>query len=294
MDWKTVSRKAPCPCGSGKRYGDCCGLLEQPNLGQDAPRFAAMKSVAYKGKIGRKREAFCAGYIERKTELLRLVRKKLASAELETGQRVTCAKGCTICCSMYIEASIQECEAIVHHLYHHDAAMATFLKSYPGWRAALKEQGDIFKGRSKYWEPQTTIEKAASLWREFTEEEDRYFAQGISCPFLSEGLCSIYEVRPYVCASYAAVTPPDYCRSGSKSQPRMVRAIPHGVRSDRSFYHPEQLGERVLSTMQIMVYEILKSGLTCFSAAGIDGLETLDAQWLADPEVSAVYRKYLR
>ena len=220
MDWKSVNRKAPCPCGSGKRYGDCCGLLEQLTLGQDGPRFSAMKSIAYKGKIGRKREAFCVSYTKKKTELLRLVGKKLASAEVETGQRVTCAKGCTICCSMYIEASIQECEAIVHYLYRHDAAMSSFLESYPGWRSALKEHGDIFKGRSKYWEPQTTVEGAASLWREFTEEEDRYFAQGILCPFLSEALCSIYEVRPYVCASYAAVTPPDYCRSGSEIEPR--------------------------------------------------------------------------
>jgi Fe-S-cluster containining protein len=253
-----------------------------------------MKSIAYKGKIGRQREAFCVDYIKRKTELLRLVTKKLASAELETGHRVTCAKGCTICCSMYIEASIQECEAIVYYLYHHNGAMSTFLESYRGWRAALRQQGDIFKGRSRYWEPQTTTEKAASLWIEFTEQEDRYFDQGLACPFLSEGLCSIYEVRPYVCASYAAVTPPEYCRSGSESQPKIVKAIPHVVRSDRSFYYPDQLAERVLSTMQIMVYEILKSGLTCFSAAGIKGLETLDAQWLADPEVSAVYRKYLR
>jgi Fe-S-cluster containining protein len=253
-----------------------------------------MKSIAYKGKIGRKRDAFCVGYIERKAEVLSLIRKKLASAELEAGKKVTCAKGCTICCSMYIEASIQECEAIVYYLYHDDGAMASFLRSYPGWREALRRQGDIFKGRSKYWEPQPTVEKAASLWREFTEEEDGYFAQGILCPFLSEGLCSIYEVRPYVCASYAAVTPPEYCRSGSENQPKIVKAIPHGVRSDLSFYHLEQLSERVLSTMQIMVYEILKSGLTCFSAAGIKGLEALDAQWLADPEVSAVYRKYLR
>ena len=294
MEWRSVSRKAPCPCCSGKKYGDCCGFLEKQQIvGPDSSRFAAMRSIAYKGKIGRQREAFCSRYVDTKTGLLELVRKKLASAELETGKRVTCKKGCTICCSMYIEASIQECEAIVYYLYHHDAALSSFLRSYPAWRAALKEQGDIFKGRSRYWEPQTTVEKAASLWREFTEEEDKYFAQDIPCPFLSEGLCSIYEVRPYVCASYAAVTPPEYCRSGSQDQPRVVKAIPHGVRADRSFY-PEQLSERVLSTMQIMVYEILKSGLTCFSQAGIKGLEDLDARWLADPELSAVYRKYLR
>jgi Fe-S-cluster containining protein len=295
MEWKSPGKKAPCPCGTGDRYGDCCGLLEKLHIqGEAGARFAAMKSIAYKGKIGRKREAFCTGYIANKTGLLRGIRKTLASAESQTGKKVTCEKGCTICCSMYIEASIQECEAIVYYLYQHDAALTSFLRSYHGWRAALKEKGDIFKGRSKYWEPQATVEKAAILWREFTEDEDRYFAQGIPCPFLSKDMCVIYEVRPYVCASYAAVTPPDYCRFGSENRPGVIKAIPHGVRSDRSFYYPEQLAERVLSTMPIMVYEILKSGLTCFSKAGIKGLEDLDRQWLADPEVSAIYRKYVR
>ena len=252
-----------------------------------------MESIAYKGRIGKKREAFCACYVDAKIQVLQEIGKKLASAELETGKKVTCEKGCIHCCSMYIEASIQECESIVYYLYHHDAALACFLRSYPTWRAQLKANGDIFKGRNKYWQTQPTVEMAASLWREFTEEEDRYFAQGIFCPFLSEGLCVIYEVRPYVCASYAAVTPPEYCRCGSLEQPKVVKAIPHWVRSDRSFYHPDKLPERVLSTMPILVYEVLKSGLTCFSKAGIKGLENLDAEWLADPEVSAIYRKYL-
>jgi hypothetical protein len=45
--------------------------------------------------------------------------------------------------------------------------------------------------------------------------------------------------------------------------------------------------------MPIMVYEILKGGLACFSNAGIKGLEGIGTQWLADPEVAVVYRKYL-
>jgi Fe-S-cluster containining protein len=294
MEWKSISRKAPCPCGSAKRYGECCGTLETYFAGQEGTRFAAMRSIAYRGRIGRKRETYCVRYIAAKTRLLQEVGKKLASAEMELGKKVTCEKGCTICCSMYIEATIQECEAIVYFLYHHESPLASFLHAYPAWRAALREQGDIFKGRSRYWQPQPTAEKAASLWREFTEEEDRYFAQGIPCPFLSDGLCSIYEVRPYVCASYGAVTPPEYCRCGSANEPKVVKAIPRGVRSDRSFYYPDQLSARVLSTMQVMVYEVLKSGLTCYSNAGIEGLEYVDKEWLNDPEVSSIYRKYVR
>lgn len=292
VEWKSISSKAPCPCGSGRKYGQCCGVLGRID-GLDGTRFAAMRSIAYKGRLGKRREEYCRRYLAAKSGLLREIVKTLASSESRTGKKITCEKGCSICCSMYIEASLQECEGIVYYLYHHEDALVSFLKAYPAWRAALRARGDIFKGRSRFWEPQEDAEKAASLWREFTEEEDRYYAQGIPCPFLSDSLCLIYEARPFVCASYGANTPADYCQSGSPEQPTVVKAIPEGVRADRSFYSPAQLPGRVLSTMQVMVYEILKSGVTCFSKAGIKGLEDLEEQCFSDPEVMAVYRKFL-
>ena len=111
MEWRSISRKAQCPCGSGKRYGDCCGFLEK-QVDTLGTRFA-MKSIAYIGKIGRKREAFCISYIRKKTDLLQEIRKTFASAESQTGKKITCEKRCSICCSMYTQASLQECETIV-------------------------------------------------------------------------------------------------------------------------------------------------------------------------------------
>ncbi len=292
MEWKNISKKAACPCGSGKRYGDCCGILERlGNNHLDRTRLAAMKSMAYIGKVGQARQSFCLDYVKKKKAVLHEIESALAAAEGRTGKKISCQKGCAICCSMYIEATVQECEAIVHYLYQHDEALMSFLSSYPAWRAQLRQKGDIFKGRNKYWEPRTSMERATELWKEFTEEEDAYFEQGAPCPFLASNACLIYEVRPFVCASYAAVTPPEYCEPGSADQPKVVKAIPPGVRSDLSFY-PQALTERVLSTMQIMVFEILKSGPVCLSKAGIKGLEDLGQCWLGDPEVSAIYRKY--
>ena len=293
MEWNSPNKKALCPCGSGERYGGCCGQMDK-QIGEQGARFAAMKSIAYKGKIGRKREEYCIAYIRRKHEIIEAIRKTLETAEDNGGDTITCVKGCSVCCSMYVEASIQECEAIVYYLYNHGDALASFLASYPGWRTRLRERGDIFKGRNRYWEPQPSADKAAGLSRDFTQREDKYFAQGIPCPFLAGDSCEIYEVRPFVCASYAAVTPAEYCRADSIERPKVVKAVPQGVRADRSFYYPEHLPEHVLSTMAIMVFEILKSGLSCFSKAGIKGLESLDSIWFSDPAVSHIYRKYLR
>jgi Fe-S-cluster containining protein len=249
-------------------------------------------SIAYKGKVGKRREEFCLKYIVHKKELLRQIRLALALSESKTGKHVTCKKGCSYCCSMHIEASLQECEAIVYYLYNNPMVLISFLKAYPVWREQLKRNGDIFKGRGSFWNARVTRENAVNLLREFNEEEQKYFAQDIPCPFLSSHLCLIYEVRPYVCATHAAVTPPEWCKPDSKEERKNINPTPVEILEDRSFYHGDKLKQKILSTMPLAVYEILKSGLSYLSMGGIPEMKDFDRLWLTDPEVMSILRKY--
>ena len=62
------------------------------------------------------------------------------SKKLKTnGKTITCQKGCYFCCDEFVEADIQECEAIVYYLYHNESALFTFLKNYPEWG----EKGEV-------------------------------------------------------------------------------------------------------------------------------------------------------
>lgn len=64
---RKVGRNDPCPCGSGKKYKKCCGAAgDDPLAGAgDAVYFRLNKEIAYRGKVGRQREAFCRHFIEK-------------------------------------------------------------------------------------------------------------------------------------------------------------------------------------------------------------------------------------
>ena len=68
--------------------------------------------------------------------------------------------------------------------------------------------------------------------------------------------------------------------------------MPVEILDDRTFYHGKKLEQKVLSTMPLAVYEVLKNGITYFSMCGMIGLEEFDRQWLTDPEVVSILRKY--
>lgn len=290
-----ISKKAPCPCGSGRKFGDCCGILaKQEYDGSGIPYFALCKSIAYKGKIGRAREQFCIKYFDKKRQRLHDLHEALILAESETKQKITCHKGCSYCCSFYIEASVQECEIIVYYLYHNPNLLISFLQTYPKWREKIKNNGDLIKGRGRFWNAKITPQNAKSLWQEVGEEEQKYLAQDIPCPFLFANSCSIYNFRPYTCAAYVAVTPNEWCKPDSKNQKKILKAFAQEVLFDRSFYYVKELENPILFPMQLGVYEILKCGLSYFSIHGVKGLENLDQEWFSDSEVRAIYQKYER
>jgi Fe-S-cluster containining protein len=90
----------------------------------------------------------------------------------QTGARLDCCAGCSICCSLRIEVYAHEVFLIADHI------LATF--SDPEL-FALKERLAV---HSEKVLPLTPFEHAT---------------RNIVCPLLREGLCSVYPVRPQTC-----------------------------------------------------------------------------------------------
>jgi len=204
----TLEGNAFCPCGSGKKYKKCCGLSEKTF---PLDPIAAGKEVAYLGDIGRRREAFCKDYTRYIEEQHHLVEERLKSRVAAEGSQISCEKGCASCCYLCVIASVQECEAIVYHLYRHEEALKHFLSSFKEWLGKVRAIRDVFE------EIYRLAGKRFSGTISDAEEEAlgdalyTYRLQDIPCPFLKEGACTIYEVRPFVCAGLIATTPPEWC-----------------------------------------------------------------------------------
>lgn len=315
----SVGRNDPCPCGSGLKYKKCClgkdlsevQIITKPTyfdleIDWDGDFFDLNKAVAYKGKIGSQRKNFCEMYLKQKQAKFEEIRKDLCTKAKNKNRTITCEKGCSACCSLYQESTIQECEVIVHYLMHNEKAYANFLNKYPKWRKSIKEGGDIFKRAEQHWKNFGTASSQVRDIAQFLELRKRgsesdelirkdYEKQLIPCPFLDNQLCSIYEVRPYVCAGHAVLTPKEWCDPLSPMHIRIIelQSMPLEIMEEREFYY-KNLGGPVFSFTPLVVYEILKGGFSYLSR--LPGFTLLDEKVSRDPEINsicALYGKHL-
>ncbi len=233
-------------------------------------------AAAYAGRIGEQRERFCYRFCEKKQEAFRAIEEEIFAKIAAKAETATCSKGCSVCCVLFIEASVQECEAIVYSLYRSPDKLSQFLKRYEDWRLQMRLRGDPFE----------RCEEILHGQQEDLGQSDRetllhalasYQRQNMICPFLDRGACSIYEVRPYACSNHYVTTPAEWCAAENWCNP----GFPHRPKIymtdterlyDLAFYHRD-LGKPVVSFVPTTVYRILTEGLDYI--ARLTGINTL-------------------
>lgn len=286
-----TGRNNPCPCGSGKKYKKCHGAASA-NEGSPTGYLEINRQIAYKGKIGKMRRDFCVTFLQNKKDEIKNIEKTQIEMAASRGETVTCQKGCSYCCLQYVDASIQEAEAIVYYLYENDTILNNFLRAYPGWREQVHSHGDSFQKIVHQWE-----KTDGSGWRSRKTVDGglaalyEYAVANIPCPFIHNGECSIYEVRPYACAGAFATTPAELCQPLNRSKGRIYTAVSPDLLDDTSFYY-RSLEQPVQDILPIMVYNILSYGI--IGMPEIPGLEGLPREFMDDPDVSPVLRDYLK
>ncbi len=141
-----------------------------------------------------------------------LVGVGVSNAEAE-GRTISCQKGCGACCNQLVP--LAEIEA--HHLREvlekipeprRTEVLARFEAAYERLRVA---------GLLEKLEHQERF--SLGEMQEFGLE---YFWQGIACPFLEEGSCSIYADRPLACREYLVTSPAEHCAKPSAETVRTV------------------------------------------------------------------------
>ncbi len=310
-----VGRNDPCPCGSGLKYKRCClgkqqskvTTIPQPTyfdleIDWGGDYFELNRAIAYKGAIGRQRKAFCKAYLKYKqTKFIEIEQDLIAQAKAKNSA-ITCEKGCSACCSLYQEATIQECELIVYYLLHNEKAYSKFLNNYSQWRQRVRQGGDIFKRAEQHWQQLSTeisqvkhLAQFSEIRKRGSERDERirkdYEKQVIPCPFLDNQFCSIYEVRPYVCAGHATITPKEWCDPLSSVHTQVIELHyePLQIMEQVEFYY-KNLGGPVFTFTPIVVYEILKGGFSYLSRLPV--FADLVKAVLDDNETNLICIKY--
>lgn len=281
-----ISRNDTCPCGSGKKYRKCCDATIRPS-GYSEDEITSLKLskwMAYKGKVGRDRAAFCSAFIKNKQLVLKAVKEKQIEETRSKGQTLSCQAGCIYCCYHYVTATLDEVEAIVYYLYQNEQSLDNFLKNYPAWKAKIDQNQalmtDIFKAYNAFIGGSSPEKQ-----EHFQSLANQYLSLDIPCPFLKDNACTIYPVRPWGCACFVSVSPPEWCSPNSSNKPDTMsmsffsdmHRIPHYRKS-----------KGIWTTMPKAVYSLLKGGV--YTLSKIPGLETLSQETLSDPEMKFFLR----
>ena len=249
-----TERNASCPCGSGKKYKKCCGQI------QNKPDYIAVnRAAAYQGAVGRQRETFCIDYTALKKAKIAEIENSLKQRTASAGKTISCSPGCGFCCQQYIVASLKECEGIVYYLYGHDKALEHFIKAFDNWRDRIAKIARCFQNINRLGEKFSLGQDTDEDRRLFIQESFEYASQRIPCPFLIDSSCSIYEVRPYTCAGFVSVSPPEWCQvrhpNNSESQ-HFKTATP----AENEVTYFIQQGSDIISSLPFMVNRILEEG----------------------------------
>jgi Fe-S-cluster containining protein len=232
---------------------------------------------AYAGRIGKEREEFCVGFTSQKQHVFRRIQSDIFKQIQANGEVISCHKGCSVCCVLYVEAEVQECEAIVYHLYRNPGTMDHFLRQYGAWRKRMRQLGAPFARSEEILHQHKQERPGQSDQKTLLQALASYHEQDMPCSFLDAGACSIYAVRPYACVNHYVTTPAEWCQARNWCNPDFpnrpkIRMTNIDDLYDCSFYHGN-LGRPVIGFMQTMVYRILTGGLEYVSE--LTGLRAL-------------------
>jgi hypothetical protein len=264
-----------CSCGSGNTYKNCCGLKSnEKQLLPDA--IAINRRLAYHGTLGEQRATFCQAYIAHKQAELKALAHDLRQDVSSRGKSITCGKGCTPCCHVYVVATLQECEAIVYYLYRHEVLLQHFLASYTVWRQRIQPYISILFKISELQNKRMAHLATSADEQSFDAALIAYASQDNPCPFLLDGACSIYEVRPYVCAGLVSTTPQAWCKRGHPYYEKVELVKAEVLMDDDMPYFASANGKVALTCMPLFIHEILWRGWEFLG--DVPGLEHLKQQ----------------
>ena len=126
----------------------------------------------------------------------------------ETGQSISCRKGCAACCRMLVPLSAPEAFALQEYVKQLPADRQTqLLNRLHDTKDRMKQVG--------LWDRMSDVAEAS---KQVSDEEldpinQSYYALRIPCPYLENELCSIYEARPAACRELLVTSPAELCQN---------------------------------------------------------------------------------
>jgi Fe-S-cluster containining protein len=131
----------------------------------------------------------------------------------QSGENISCKKGCGACCRQLVPISETEARWIHDIIERLPSGRRTEIRTrFAEARRRLSEAGLL----DQLLHPETWTEGEG--WSIAMS----YFRLGIPCPFLENESCSIHADRPVKCREYLVTSPAEHCRKPTANTIKMV------------------------------------------------------------------------
>lgn len=120
----------------------------------------------------------------------------------ENGETVSCTKGCGACCKQLVPVSDIETHWIKEVVESLPEPRKQTVKDRFGEAVSKLRDAGLMEGLVNLGEQDRERRRELGL---------EYFAQGLDCPFLEDGACSIHKQRPISCREYLVTSPAENC-----------------------------------------------------------------------------------
>lgn len=151
-------------------------------------------------------------------QLARTISNKLVLTVLDgvskNGQSITCCKGCSACCSYLIPLSVPEAFRLREELLSLPAN-----KSNQILNSCFDTAERILDNRP----PTLSLKNSPKSAQSQTGLISKWYSGlKLACPFLSDGLCMLYEQRPLACREHIVSGSAILCQTSHKGDPNVV------------------------------------------------------------------------
>ena len=133
------------------------------------------------------------------------------------GACVPCRKGCAACCSYLVPLSAPEA-----------ASLAENIAKLPLNQQADIEMRFLDASRRLLASPPPALDQHDQR-QNLQRISQWYLDAGVTCPLLSEGLCTIYAARPLACREHFVTSSPSECSPGDGSTKPLLGVLPLSV-----------------------------------------------------------------
>lgn len=142
---------------------------------------------------------------------------------LETGESISCKKGCGACCRQPVPVTRAEARQL-----------AALIEGMPEpQKTATKERFNTAMQKARDTSVAGSLVDLTSMDKEKKcTAAQAYFAQNIACPFLIDEACSIHLERPLICREYLVTSSPEHCENLDRTQ---IKRLPFPAPITRTF-----------------------------------------------------------